>query len=106
MHTLVVTFSLVDLDSGAFERMTRDSAALIATVPGLIGKAYLVDETNNSYGGVYLFQDRSMAEDYVSSDVIASLASHPEVVNPTTTIYGTVEEATQITQLELSLVAA
>jgi hypothetical protein len=47
-----------------------------------------------------------MTENYVSSDIIASLASHPEVVNLTTAIYGTVEEATQITQLELSLVAA
>jgi hypothetical protein len=106
MHTLIVTFSLVDFDASAFERMSRDSAALIATVPGLIGKAYLIDETSNSYGGVYFFQNRSKAEDYVSSDIIASLASHPEVVNLTTAIYGTVEEATQITQLELALVAA
>ena len=104
MHTLIVTFSLVGLDTSAFERMARDSAGRISRVPGLIGKAYLVDEARNTYGGVYFFQDQRAAEAYVSSDIIVSLNSSPNVANLKTTIYGTVEEATRITQLQLGLV--
>lgn len=106
MHTLIVTFSLVGLDTSAFDRMARDSADRISRVPGLIGKAYLVDETNNTYGGVYFFQDRSAAKSYVSSDIIASLSSSPSVSNLTTAIYGTVEDATRITQRQLGLVSS
>jgi hypothetical protein len=108
MHTLIITFSLDETAAASFEAMALSSAEPISNVPGLIGKAYLVGggKTDGTFGGVYFFENRASADAYIDSNIVRSLRANPSVRNLVAEVFGTVDDATRITQRELALVEA
>ena len=55
-------------------------ARTIAAVPGLIWKAWLLDEEADELGGVYLFASRAEAQAYVEGPILARLRRDPRVL--------------------------
>ena len=65
---------------------------------GLISKVWLSDEENNTYGGVYTWENRKAMEDYLNSQFYDEvLGSNPSFVNITFKAYDVLDEQTKIT---------
>lgn len=97
MHVLIITFELAGLSEVAYRQNAASVAPMFTRVVGLESKVWLADPGTNTYGGVYVFENRESLERYRDSDVVRSLAANPNYANVTMRAFGTVEEATAIT---------
>lgn len=77
MHTIVITFDLVDLTHDGYERLCAELAPAFAALPGLLAKIWLADRDDARYGGVYLFADAAAADDFLGSALARSVATNP-----------------------------
>jgi heme-degrading monooxygenase HmoA len=98
MHLQVVNFSLDGLDPADYERHCMAVAPAFAAMPGLIAKFWLADPRSNTYGGIYVWQDRDAFEDYVASEVFAGVKSNPHLANVTSKDFGILESPSEITR--------
>jgi hypothetical protein len=64
-----------------FEKMASDLAGAFAAVPGCLWKIWLIDEEKKEAGAVYLFKNEESLEQFKSSDLVASVLSHPALSN-------------------------
>jgi hypothetical protein len=74
MHAVLITFSSsASLDSlrGPF----TEYAKALKGVAGLVAKTWIRDET--TLGGFHIFTDRSQAESYLKSKMVADLTANP-----------------------------
>jgi len=60
---------------------SREAAALIASLEGLIWKIWILREEELEIGGVYLFATRESAEAYLNHAVVQAVRSNPAVVS-------------------------
>jgi hypothetical protein len=60
---------------------SREAAATIASVEGLIWKIWVFQEEEFETGGIYLFANRQTAEAYLNHPVIQAVRSNPAVVS-------------------------
>jgi len=60
---------------------SREAAAIIASVEGLIWKIWLLQEEKFEMGGMYLFANRETAEAYLNHPVVQAVCSSPAVVS-------------------------
>src|SRR5215471_9803456 len=60
---------------------SREAAAIIASVEGLIWKIWIFQEDEFEMGGIYLFANRETAEAYLNHPVISAVCSNPAVVS-------------------------
>ena len=78
MHAVLITFSssasLNDL-KGPF----TEYAKALKGVAGLVAKTWIRDET--TLGGFHIFTDRSNAESYLNSEMVAGLTANPSFSN-------------------------
>ena len=58
MHVQVVTYRIADISESEFIAANREFAEMMAAVPGLIAKIWLQGDGADSFGGLYLWQDR------------------------------------------------
>src|SRR5215471_3582594 len=58
---------------------SREAAAAIASVGGLIWKIWVYREDEFELGGMYLFADRETANAYLNHPVIQTLRNNPDV---------------------------
>lgn len=65
----------------AFLAQSRDAAAIITRVEGLIWKIWILQREEYEIGGVYLFANRETAEAYLDHPVIEAVRSNPAVVS-------------------------
>ena len=73
-------------------------APTVAETPGLLSKVWLANPTTNAYGGVYLWRDRQAMEEYATSELFKSVATHPNLTNITSQDFGVIEGPTQVTR--------
>lgn len=97
MNVLIVTFSLAGLSEGSYRQQAASLAPRFGQVSGLVSKLWLAEPATNTYGGVYLFEDRASLEAYRDSAMVAALAANPHFTNVTFRTFGTVEEASALT---------
>ena len=98
MHVLVVNFQLDGIDHDQFSEACDGLAETFAAIPGLIAKVWLSDPENNTYGGVYTFEDRAAFEAYQAGEVFAAVAGNPNFVNVTAKDFGILEGPTRVTR--------
>jgi Putative mono-oxygenase ydhR len=60
---------------------SREAAAIIASIEGLIWKIWILQQEEFEIGGIYLFADRETAEAYLNHPVIQAVCSNPAVVS-------------------------
>lgn len=75
MQALIINFNLDGITRSDYEGLCTELAPAFAAVPGLISKHWLANEANNTYGGIYLFQDQLALDGYLASELFAGAAT-------------------------------
>src|SRR6266699_2610612 len=64
VHIQIVNFHLNGIDETQYRQACELEAPTFAAIPGLLSKVWLVDQSTNTYGGVYTWRDRQAMEDF------------------------------------------
>jgi len=91
-------FHLLATPRDYLKRMVEPDAAVLANVPGLISKVWLKDEEKNSFGGFYLWEDRTAMEAFMRSDLVKAVVSRPFVKNVSSVDFEVNQSASLITR--------
>lgn len=98
MNVLIVTFNLKDVSDADYRAGCASEAEPFAAIPGLISKVWLADRESNTYGGVYIFSDRSSLEAYVGSELFKSIGATPNFQDLAAASFEVIEAPTRITR--------
>jgi hypothetical protein len=60
-----------------YRQIATQRAPILASVPGLVSKLWVVDEERRRAGGAYLFADRAAANAYLEGPIVAGLRANP-----------------------------
>ena len=80
---------------------SREAAAMIASVEGLIWKIWVFEEKQSELGGVYLFANRETAEAYLKHPVIQAVCSNPAVVSTQSQLWDVESSLSALTRAPL-----
>jgi hypothetical protein len=83
MHAQVVNVHLAGIDDAGFRALCDELASNFTAIPGMQAKIWLADPATNTYGGIYLWDDRAAMEKYARSDLFEAVASHPNFTDLT-----------------------
>ena len=83
MHILIINFNLNDLERDQYEAVCAEVAPAFADIPGLISKHWLANEETNTYGGVYVWENKQSMLDFQASELFASVGANPTFANIT-----------------------
>ena len=99
MHAQVITYQLNDISQAEYlKQMVEPDAPIIANVKGLISKVWLADEAKNTFGGFYLWENKTAMEDFMHSDLVKVIVSRPFVKNVSSADYEVNQKASLITR--------
>ena len=105
MHTVLITFDLVDMTHEQYTDVCAELATSFAVVPGLLAKIWLTDRSDARYGGVYLFGDTASADAFLGSALARSVATNPHFGGLTVGRFDVDESTTARTQPGITVVA-
>jgi hypothetical protein len=73
MHALEYVWNLGDrFDATALRKRVVDRKSLYENLPGLISKAFLLDETLRRFGGFYIWRGAQDADLFLQSEIFAA----------------------------------
>ena len=99
MHAQLITYRLGDISPAEYlKQMVEPDAPVLANVPGLISKVWLADEETNSYGGFYLWENKTAMEDFMHSDLVKAVVSRPFVQNVSSVDFEVNQSASSVTR--------
>ena len=98
MQALIINFNLHEITRSDYEGVCNELAPAFAAVPGLISKHWLADEANNTYGGIYLFQDQTALDGFLASELFAGVRDNPALVDATVKPFSILEGPTRVTR--------
>jgi hypothetical protein len=98
MKALIINFNLSGITRADYEGVCAELAPAFAAVPGLISKHWLADEANNTYGGVYLFQDQAALDQFLASELCAGVESNPALANLSAIPFDILDGPTRVTR--------
>jgi heme-degrading monooxygenase HmoA len=99
MYALMVTFQLDGMSADAFEASYTEAAPAFADMPGLIEKIWVKQPESNTFGGVYLWQNQTAAEDYLNSDMFQQqISNNSQITNLRVEAYNVLEKPTLVTR--------
>lgn len=75
----------------------------ISQVPGLLWKVWLMNEQDKEAGGIYLFESREAASNFVTSAAVTDFAAHPSITNVNAKMFEPNEALSQITRGPLKM---
>src|ERR1700752_4041229 len=80
MQAQLITYQLKDISQAEYlKQMVEPDAPILAEVKGLISKVWLTDEEKNTFGGFYLWENKTAMEDFMHSDIVKAVVSRPLV---------------------------
>ena len=101
MHIQVVNFNLEGINHDDFMQIADTAASDFADVPGLVSKVWLCDQENNTYGGVYTWENQQAMETFAKSELfINALENNPNFVNISMKDFGVLEGPSKITGVQ------
>jgi hypothetical protein len=98
MHAQVVNFRLKGIDDAEFRALCDGLASQFKDIPGMQAKIWLADPATNTYGGIYLWDDRAAMEDYARGDLFKAVVSHPNFTDLSSHDYEVLEGPTAVTR--------
>ena len=98
MNMQVITFSLDGISEQDYLQLIESAAPAFAELPGLVSKTWLANAEINTYGGVYLWQDRESREGYAETDVFKQMAANPNFKDFTKKEFDVPEGPSRITR--------
>lgn len=97
MHVQIITYNLESATQQDYLALCDELAPIFAKMPGLQAKYWLADSVTSTYGGVYFWINRAAMEAYMSGEVAASVAAHPNLANIVSNDFDILEAPTQET---------
>ena len=98
MHAQIITYQLKDISQADYlKQMVEPDAPILANIKGLISKVWLADVEKNSFGGFYLWEDKTAMENFMHSDLVKAVVSRPFVKNVSSVDYEVNQSASRIT---------
>jgi len=67
-------------------------------VKGLKWKIWLLNESNNSSGGIYLFEDQASVDAYLEGDIVKMIKNSPALSNIEIKVFDFIPELTKISR--------
>jgi hypothetical protein len=99
MHAQVITYQLNDISQAEYlKKMIEPDAPIIANVKGLISKVWLADVEKNTFGGFYLWENKTAMENFMHSDLVKAVVSRPYLKNVSSVDYEVNQKASLITR--------
>ena len=99
MQAQLITYQLKDISLAEYlKQMVEPDAPVIAKVQGLISKTWLSDEEKNTFGGFYLWENKTAMEDFMHSDLVKAVVSRPFVINVSSVDFEVNQNASLITR--------
>ena len=99
MHAQLITYQLKDISQPEYlKQMVEPDAPILAKVKGLISKVWLSDVEKNTFGGFYLWENKTAMEDFMHSDLVKAVVSRPYVKNVSSADYEVNQSASLITR--------
>jgi len=81
-----------------YEDAVSPLASEVANVPGLRWKVWLMNETENEAGGIYLFDNETSATAYLEGQIVAQVVEHPALSDFSVKQFDVIESVTTITR--------
>ena len=81
-----------------YEQAVSPLADNFAAVPGLRWKIWLMNESENEAGGIYLFEDESSLQAYLEGPLAEGVKSHPALSDMSAKVFDSMDELTEITR--------
>jgi hypothetical protein len=88
------------------ESAFRPGAEPIANVPGLRWKVWLISEARKEAGAIYLFDDESSVQKYLTGKIVEAVKSNPALSNISVKQFEMLEDLTKITRGPIELIVA
>jgi len=99
MHAQLITYQLNDISQADYlKQMVEPDAPILANVKGLISKVWLTDVEKNTFGGFYLWENKTAMEDFMHSDLVKAVVSRLFVKNVSSVDYEVNQTASLITR--------
>ena len=99
MQAQLITYQLNDISQAEYlKQMVEPDAPILANVKGLISKVWLADEEKNTFGGFYLWESKTVMEDFMHSDLVKTIVSRPFVKNISSVDFEVNQSASLITR--------
>jgi hypothetical protein len=103
VYIQLVTFTLNGPTEAQYHEACQEETSIFADLPGLLAKIWLRDPDTGTYGGLYLWQDRTSYEDYLRSDVFHAIQDDPSFAAVTSRGFEHFENLTKATQPGLTV---
>ena len=97
VHIQIINFSLKNISDEDYRELTEAIAPAFTNLPGLVSKTWLANQDTNTYGGVYVWQDRAAMEAYAATDIFKGMATNPHFDNLTVRDFAVLENPTRVT---------
>jgi hypothetical protein len=98
VHIQIVNFHLNGIDDAQYRQACDQEANTFAAIPGLLSKVWLADQSTNTYGGVYTWQDRHAMENFLDSALFREFSVDPHVKDLTSRDFGVLAAPSQVTR--------
>ena len=99
MHAQLITYQLNNISQAEYlKQMVEPDAPILANVKGLISKVWLTDESKNTFGGFYLWDNKTAMEDFMHSDLVKAVVSRPYVKNVSSVDWEVNQTASRVTR--------
>lgn len=99
MHAQLITYQLKDISQPEYlKQMVAPDAPILAKVQGLISKVWLADVEKNTFGGFYLWENKTAMDDFMHSDLVKAVVSRPYVTNVSSVDFEVNQSASLITR--------
>ncbi|HEY6192033.1 MAG TPA: YdhR family protein [Bacteroidota bacterium] len=99
MRAQLITYQLSDITQAEYlKQMVEPDAPVLANVKGLISKVWLADIDKNTFGGFYLWENKTAMEDFMHSELVKAVVSRPFVKNVASVDWDVNQKASLITR--------
>lgn len=98
MRVQIITFQLRGLSDAEYREMCDALAEAVAALPGCLSKIWLEDKASNRYGGVYVWRDQAAMTAAMASDLMQSVANHPNLSGFEAHDFGILEGPSRVTR--------
>ena len=98
MHIQIINFNLDGINRDEYETACHGVAGDFASLPGLISKHWLANEENNTYGGVYIWENKEAMQSYLGSDLFRSVSTNPAFLNAESKDFEVIADLSEITR--------
>jgi len=81
-----------------YERHCQHVAEHIAAVPGLLWKAWIINEARKEGGGIYLFESVAAADSFLNGPIVSQIETNPAFEDVRIRSYDLLDEPSAVTR--------